>query len=201
MELAQTENYNYPSYRGFIKIWSVDKATGEKTLLVDKPNTVLYQGADLLALSLSGAKNASISHLYVGYNNVTGSFTPPIIDKSYSVPFSSYGSSAYPTYGYLRLPLAYSPSYVAQTNYENNTVLFTVILSSSGNDNGATFTSTASAGPDNPASQIFEVGLVAALDPTSSSKDMIFSRANYSPLTYDPNQNLTITWGVQFLAQ
>jgi hypothetical protein len=195
-----TETYLNHKGKGFIKVWAVNPKTGDKSLLVDKSNLILNGGADLLAQALAGVSSTGISHIYVGYNTFDGTFTAPVIDREYSVKFPNYGSGSYDTYGYLRLPLAYTPSFIGQTGYDNNVVVFTAIISSAGNAHGADFVSSADAGMGNPASQIFEVGLVAALDPTSSAQDVVFSRANFTPLLYDPNFNLTITWGVQFLA-
>lgn len=197
---------NISSYRsdiniaGFFKIWEVNPKTGSKRLLIDKKNMILNSGADILAQALAGVSNSSISHIYVGYNNVASSFTPPTIDKAYSVKFDTYGTGLYTTYGYLRLPLAYTPSFMAQSGYKNNIALFTGVIATSDNYYGAQFRSSVDGDVDNPPSQLFEVALVSATDPSSPAQDKIFSRANFDPVTYDPNFNLTITWGIQFQA-
>ena len=189
---------------GKIRIWRVDPKSGRRELVVSKKNMILNQGADLLAKALAGEPYAAISHMYIGYKNTTSFTYPddaPTIDKIYSIPFSAYGSSGtYEDFGYLRLPLAYTPSFLEQEGYNGNVALFTSIIASSDNDHGAAFTSTEASHGGHPPSQIFEVALVAALDPTSQSQDMIFSRANFNALEYNPSFNLTTTWGVQFLA-
>ncbi len=200
MDQNTTEAYLNNKGKGSIKIWAVNKRTGKKYLLVDRPNTILNQGADILAKALAGTANAAISHMYVGYNNTADdTFTRPVIDKTYSVSFTNYGLGDYAAFGYLRIPLAYSPSFIGQTDYVNNVSVFTTVLSSAGSPQGssAPFRSTADVGTS---SQIFEVGLISAFDTTSSAQDKVFSRANFVPLLYDPNFNLTITWGVQFSA-
>lgn len=184
---------------GFFKIWRVNKETGNRELLVDKKNMILYGGADLMAQALAGVRYAKISHMYIGYKTTAslGAFTPPTIDKEYSNQFSDYNTTGLEDLGYLRLPLAFTPTYLASTNYENNTVVFTAVVSSSAEaQGGAIFADSGEAAP----SHIFEVALVAALDPTGSGQDKIFSRANFDPIVFDSNYNLTISWGVQFLA-
>lgn len=184
--------------KGFFKIWAVDPVTGQRVLLRSKPNMILNNGADLLAKALAGVNHAKISHMYIGYKNAPdGTFSRPTIDKAYSIPFTSYGSGAYADFGYLRLPLAYSPSFIAQEGYGGNVALFTSIVATADNTQGADFRASDYVGDP---SQIFEVGLVAALDPTSQGQDAVFSRANFEPLLYNSNFNLTTTWGVQFLA-
>jgi hypothetical protein len=184
------------NFRGFYKIWKVNKTTGEKELLVEQDNLVLYSGADLMAQALAGVKNAHISHMYVGYNNVSGSFTPTTLDKANSIGFDNYGSGGYSTFGYLRLPLSYNPTYIAQTNYTNNIVVFTTIISTTDNSHGSTFVDSVAGTP----SQIFEIGLAAEINTGNTNSDKLFSRANFSPIIYDANFNLTISWGIEFVA-
>jgi len=191
------------SYKGFFKIWQVDPVTGQKTLQVDKNNTILYAGADILAQALAGVPYSSVSHMYIGYKNTLvediGDWTDvPHIDKAYSNAFTTYGSGEFSDYGYLRLPLAYSPSFQGQANYSSNIAVFTsIITTAEGVAHGADFHDSSFSGAP---SRIFEVGLASALDPKSQSQDKIFSRASFSPLLYDIHYNLTIAWGVQFTA-
>jgi len=196
-----TENLNLTNFAGFYKIWRVNKHTGESELLVDKKNLILFQGSDLLGLALGGAKNAAISNVYVGYINAANpltDFTPTTIDKEYSVPFSAYGTGLHSDKGYLRAPLAYLPTYQGSTSdYDSNQVIFTAIISSTQSATGGADFLFAD---DSTPSHIFEIALAAAIDPGSTSKDLIFSRANFTPITYDQNYNLTISWGIQFLS-
>lgn len=188
-----------PDFKGFVKIWRVDPNTGSKDLVVDKNNTILKDGATIFVQALAGAVNSKISHIYIGYNNTEGTFTPPAIDKDYSIKFSNYGSGAHSTYGYLRLPLAYNPSFIGTPGYQNNVAVFTGIVSSSGNSHGAPFVSAEDASSTNPASQIFEIALVAANENNNVSSDRVFSRANFVPLVYNSSYNLTVAWGIRAL--
>jgi hypothetical protein len=196
MEHQITEGTNI-KMQGFYKIWQVNPLTGERQLLRDNKNLILFGGADLLARAMAGVKYSNISHLYVGYkNHADDNFDKPTNDRAYSFKFSSYSEGN--KLGYLRVPLAYSPSFLNQPNYENNIAVFTGIVTPGIESNGAGFLA------DNPAniepSQIFEVALVAATEPAGQGGDVVFSRAHFSPLLYNPSYNLTITWGIQFTA-
>lgn len=172
---------------GVIKIWQFDPATGESQLLKDTRNTILYTGADLLALALSGRANSGISHIYVGYNN-NAAFDindEPAVTKS-STTFRSDGD-----YGYVRVPLTFPASFTTEANYSNNSTFFTIMLTNPPSAVGAAFGNT---------SKIFTIGLAAALNPSGSNQDKMFSRAQFTPVTYDSTFGLTVTWGVKFIA-
>lgn len=199
-ELMNTKNYS-----GFFKIWKTHKNTGEQKLVVDQANKILYQGSDLLAYALAGIKYAKISHVYVGYENYADgdAFELPVVNKDYNTaPFNTYGveAGAFEERGYFRLPLSYSPTFQSSASaYEHNTVIFTTIMALDSSPEGQSADFIFSDGSPTQ-SHLFEVALASALDPTSSSKDAIFSRATFSPIMFDPSYNLTISWGIQFLS-
>lgn len=189
------------SFTGFYKIWRTHKETGASELLVDKKNMILYQGMTLLAKAFAGVRYANISHMYIGYkttDDISG-FVPPTIDKSYTNKFEDYNvAPSLADLGYLRLPINFSPTFnSAGAGHEDNVPIFTNVITANNSTapNGAAFNDSGDAEP----SHIFEIALVAALDPTSDNDDLIFSRANFEPIVYDPAYNLTISWGIQFL--
>lgn len=173
--------------KGFIKIWSSDSNTGESKLLLEHRNTILYQGADLLAAALTGQANAKITHFYLGYNNAS-SFTPVAVDKANS-QFKIDSD-----YNYLKIPLTFPATFLKEPNYENNIPVFTVLLSNP-NDYRVGLTPSF-----NSSSKMFEVGLVAALVTGSNTGDKVFARAQFTNITYDSTHNLTISWGIKFTA-
>lgn len=173
---------------GFVKIWKVDPKSGESMLLVDKNNMILRNGAKLIAHALGGKPEAKIWGMYIGYNN-NPSFTlsdAPAISIDYANPFASFVSP----FGYLREPLTFSPNYLSSPNYDENTVLFSTMITTSSSAGGAIFDED---------SRIYEVGLVAAGDMYSAAKDTVFSRTNFNPIQYNSSYNFTITWGVRIL--
>jgi len=168
---------------GFVKIWKVHPATGESSLVVDKPNLILRGGTKILAHVLAGDSTHKISGMYIGYNN-TSSFTKPNIDVEYSSTFSGQATG---NFGYLKEPLTFDASYTSTTGgYSENTALFTTMITSS---------SSAGGQPFNTNSYIYEVALIAS----PPSGDIVFSRTNFNQIKYDNTYNFTITWGVRIL--
>jgi len=184
--MATTEILNTEkALSGFIKIWQIDAGTGESTLVVDKPNLILKGGAKLIARALGGDPAAKIWGMYIGYNN-TSDFTPKGITIEYANPFSEFN----PPFGYLREPLTFTPNYVSSSGYDENTVLFSTMVTSATKAGGADFTTD---------SRIYEVALVGAKDPTQPTKDTVFARTNFNAIQYNASYNFTITWGVRIL--
>ena len=172
---------------GFVKIFKTHKETGVTEVVVDKKNLVLNMGAQVLSYALSGKPSYNISGFYIGYNN-TNSFTPPVINTTYSVPFSSFTAP----FGYLRQGLSFAPSYLASSSvYTDNTSFYTTQVSSANAFGGAAFI--------NGTSNIYEVALIAQPNPSNASTDLVFSRVNFNPILWDNSFSLSITWGIQFL--
>jgi hypothetical protein len=187
MEVA-SDKHSLGSMKGFVKIWKVNKTTGKSQLVVDKPNTILYGGAQILSYALAGNAAAPIWGMYIGYNNNV-SFVYPTVDLAYSASFLNFTTP----FGCLREPLSHTPSYLTSPSYTNNTPIFTVDISSA--------SSSVAGAPFTPGvSNIYEIALLSAFNPTLSTGDIVFSRTQFNQITYDSNFNLTISWGVQFLA-
>jgi hypothetical protein len=188
--MLTTENMNISnSLEGFIKIWQTDPKSGEIKLLVDKRNLILKGGAKIIASALGGNVDSKIWGMYIGYSNdpnfdlVTDA---PTIDVDYSNRFINFESPL----GFLREQLTFSPTYMSTTGYESNTVLFSTMITSANSAGGAEF---------NTDSQIYEVALISAADPTAALYDTVFSRTNFNPVQYNSNYNFTITWGIRIL--
>ena len=173
--------------KGFIRIWKHDTKTGATELITHKANTILYNGADLLAKALAGLPNSGISHFYVGFSNDPDFDVEdmPAVTKEDNT-FSSSGD-----FGYLRVPLSFPASFGNEDNYDGNTAFFTTIITDPPTATGAAFGSS---------SRIFALGLVSAGNPTNDSADVVFSKVQFSEILFDPAFNLTVTWGVKFLA-
>lgn len=174
------------SLAGFIKIWKTDPDTGESFLIVDKPNLILKGGAKILAQTLGGNSSYNIWGMYIGYNN-TASFTAPNIDIEYSNTFAARADASF---GYLREPITFTPTFSSSSGYDSNTVLFSTMITSATRVAGALFNSN---------SRIYEVALIAAPSVNDVSKDVVFSRTNFNPILYDNTYNFTVTWGVRIL--
>jgi hypothetical protein len=177
------------SLEGFVKIWQFDPIKGCSKLLVDKKNLILKGGAKVIAHALGGDPSAKIWGMYIGYNNnpdFTLEANAPSIDVNYTNKFINFVSPA----GYLREKLTFAPSYLSSEGYEENTVLFSTMITSASSAGGADF---------GVSSQIYEVALVAINDIASPANDTVFSRTNFNPIQYNSSYNFTITWGVRIL--
>lgn len=174
---------------GFVKIWKSCPKTGEVELLVDKRNLILKGGAKVIAHALGGDNTAKIWGMYIGYNNnpdfdlITDA---PAIDVDYTNRFFNFEAP----FGYLREPLTFSPSYISSPQYDENTVLFSTMITSASSAGGEIF---------NESSQIYEVALVSVPNVDTPLTDTVFSRTSFNPIQYNSNYNFTITWGVRIL--
>jgi hypothetical protein len=185
--MPTTENLHASkSLEGFVKIWQFDPKSGASTLLVDKKNMILKGGAKLITHCLAGRPESKIWGMYIGYNNSSGEFLKPDIDVDYSNPFAGFSSP----FGYLREPLTFTPNFISSVGYDENTVLFSTMVTSATSAGGAEFNET---------SKIYEVALVAAPQTQDVSQDVVFSRTNFNPIQYNSSYNFTITWGVRIL--
>lgn len=183
--MAESLNTNH-FLKGFVKIYRQNISTGASELIVDKSNMILKGGASLLASTLAGDKNSSIWGMYIGYNNEP-SFSKPEISVDYGNPFSLFTEP----FGYLREPLTFPATFSSSEGYNNNTVLFSTMITSATKAGGADF--------ENNVSNIYEVALVAAPDISNPIRDVVFSRTNFNQILYDASYNFTITWGVRIV--
>ena len=176
------------SFNGFIRIWKTDFKTGNTSVVVSKKNTVLNQGADLLAQAIVGQVNSKISHFYIGYiNSNTTPSSADVVDKAEpNFPIST-------TVGYLRIPLTYPASFMADAGYSNNKPIFSILLTN------AALNKVGISPVFDATSWIREVGLVASAG-SSETTDKVFSRATFTPVQNDPSYGLTIAWGIKFTA-
>lgn len=196
-QIVDEQTHGKPSMKGlgFLKIWQSHPETGESKLILEKRNTILYEGSDLLAKALGATANTGISHMYLGYSN---NDTNPDSDYTISKSDSVFVKSA--ERGYLRVPLTFPASFTkSDSSYDNNIVAFTILI-----NNAASYVvpSSATLSVGVPQSKFFEAGLVAALDPAatlaSHTTDSVFARIAFDRISYDPSFNLTVTWGVKF---
>lgn len=175
---------------GKIKIWKQPSDLGGPPELVfEKPNMVLYQGADVLANCLAGKQNSAITHMYFGFHNGP-TFWAPTITKADTKATTFDGYSA--PFGYLRVPLNAAPTFISDPNYDGNIAVFSSTLTAGTSEAGATFTPGTS--------YVYEVALVNESVPNDKTKDRIFSRANFTPIQFVSSYNLIVAWSVKFVS-
>jgi hypothetical protein len=179
-----TDDFDASLFKGHIKVYRTHKASGKSELVVNKPNTIVFTGADIMARCLGGEENSAISHFYIGYNNSESFSPPPITLYSKASDFSLFVAP----FGYLRLPLSWVPSYFNETNYNSNIAVFSTVIATATASGGAAFTSGTS--------YIYEAGMIAATDPLDPTQDILFNRANFTPILFNSAYNLTIVWAI-----
>jgi hypothetical protein len=173
---------------GFVKIWKIDDK-GNRQLVVDKRNMVLYRGADVLARCLAGAANSKISHLYLAFRNNSAVVTSPAkADTTFTT-----GAE----HNYLRVPLTLPASYTASgATYANNIVVFSIVL-----NNAEAYRCPAYAALSSGESQFYGAGLAACGNATENilnhPSDQLFSKLVFDAFTYTSADNLAVSWGVK----
>ena len=178
---------------GFFKLWTQDSESGRSTLQVDKKNTIMYNGASILARALGGIPNTKVSHMYLGFTNTTAPSTW-VIDKA-NPNFPAVAT----TTDYLRIPLTFPASYTyIGSNYSDakpNVVVFTVLV----NDLNTYKVGALTLGVD---SKFFEAALVSSLSNVIET-DVVLARVSFNTtrVTYDSTQSLNISWGVKFTCE
>jgi hypothetical protein len=167
---------------GHVKIWKHNVKDGSTQLVVEKPNMIVYGGADVAAKALSGQPNTGITHMYVGISSSNTAATAAQLTDSITT-FGTINTN------FVKLPIAFSPSFSNEANYTSNLVYFSVYITGSTVTNGY---------------YINSLGLVNASIPTTNPNttvgDKLFSRITFTPIAYDSSHGLAICWGVTFRA-
>ena len=172
---------------GRIKIWRIYLKTGQKELLVDKPNLITKQGAGILASAVAGQASSAIDHFYVGFNTAS-EYTPTIAVTDTVSSFSVLNDN-----GYLRLPLAFPPSFLTETTYTKpNAPYFTTFIT----EGSGAFANPSGSFVGHPDIFITTLGLVNA----GLTQDNLFSKISFEKIKFNSGFGLAITWGITFRA-
>lgn len=184
---------NYPvnlAANGHVKIWNIGNDFGKPELVYQGQNLIVKGGSDILASALSGKSNSAISHFYIGYSNdpsfnVNAEPAVAVTDTVTSFPTSG-------NYGYIRIPLAFPASYLAEAGYTANVPYFTTFLVTGGS--WTRFGAILQTG-----SKIFSLGLINAKNSSNSTEDVLFSKIYLNPtVAYDTSHGAAVSWGVTF---
>lgn len=176
---------------GYFRVTSLNLATKENRILVDRKNTIMYPATYIAARGLAGLTNPGITHLYLAYsNNSTYPTSNYVIDPE--VPAFTLGGQ----FGCLRIPLTFPASITSATDASWNMVTFNILV----NQPGA-YAITTSATLDDEDSSFFEAGLISQTSATGGisniTNDKLFSRVMFEFLDYNPNFNLMVSWGIK----
>jgi hypothetical protein len=178
--------------KGSIRIFSFNKETGEITTLIERPNLILYSGADILANVVSGNPAYAINVMYIEYENTAGTPTPPAYDRTGG--FAYYNGLVTPK-DIIRVPLITQPDISSSdvALYDGNQpTFFSVSEGSVGAVAGINFNSASN-------SKVYGAALVAAPDINDRAQDKVFSRVYFNdPIAKQTGHEIGVTWVIRF---
>lgn len=154
------------------RIFSFNEKTGIIKRLVEQPNIIPYQGADVMANLLSGDISWAIGAMFFEYENTAGAPTVPSPVRSEGISYYLSDLALSAAKDYIRVPLVIPPGIVSAdaTKYDGNQVTFFAITSGVQGVHGRTFDHTVN-------SKVYGVALAATPTPAQYTQDRLFSRS------------------------
>lgn len=176
--------------RGRVRVFHMD-ADGVFDLRRDVRNTIVYQGADILAKLLTGNPEYAVSGMYIEFENSnppSGVIAVARADTPESIP----SSSANPT-DFMRVGLSATPLLASTDDdfYSHNQATFFAITEGSIGFNGVAFTAASN-------SVVRGAGLVARRDPADQTLDLLYARVALDPLAVPAGGRIAVEWRVFF---
>lgn len=171
---------------------SLDKSNWKPTTDF-KHNLIVYQWATIVAkLLTSGDSRYRISGMYLEFENTDNPgdpVSPPIFDRTRDVSYYN-GLSLSSNRDYLRVPITAAELSSEGENLSNNKMSYFARSSGSVGVHGKTFSAAAN-------SVVFGGSLVAIVDDTDATQDLIYSSWYYDPADQQqklPSSQIGIEW-------
>jgi hypothetical protein len=190
---------DYPlskNVRSRVRFFSIDKRTGMVRKLLERTNLVLFEGADVLAQLLSGARGFHVATMYLEFKNLAlpaDPITPPTFDRGGGIGYYNGLISSTDT-DFLRVPLTVSPLVESSGgDYAGNQVTFFGISEGVAGFHGKPFLAGSN-------SAVFGAGLVASPDPSDQSLDRVYARAytGIDKILKEAGFEIGVTWTTRF---
>jgi len=182
--------------QGHFRILASYPGVSEPKVLADKPNKIMYPSMEVVARGLAGLPNASVSHLYLAYNN-DGSY--PANGYTISASDSVFPRNA--TTGLLRIPITFPAAIVPANDASFQRVTFNILVHQPGAFAVTGSPSLNSGGGSG--SDFFEAALVCQTDPSGSPSnitgDRVVARVAFERIAYDQVFNLTVSWSLKLV--
>lgn len=142
-----------------------------------KPNLVLYEWANIVSKLLTqGDARYRIGGMYLEFENVASpgtTVTPPVFDRTRTIAYyNSLSSSS--NRDYLRVPLTATQILSSGAGLTDNDLVFFARTSGTTGVHGKSFSYAAN-------SVVFGASLVAYIDATDASQDLLFSSFYFDP--------------------
>jgi hypothetical protein len=167
---------------------------GQRTIVHEQKNLILFEGADIMSLLLSGDSRHKIAGVYFEYKNGTPS--PTTITRS--MGRTSFNSiTGVDGVDWLRIPIISTPlTFSSAADYAANIVTFSATSAVSETMAGESATHNAFT-PGT--SQVYSLALVSMPDKNNSQLDKVFARTNLAAaLTVPTGFHLGAHWSIKF---
>jgi len=187
---------------GFVRILKIRESDNKIVQIVEKPNLVLYSGADILAkLAGTGSDSYKIRTMYLEFQNASesssslssssGSVTPEF-DRTGGIDYYNSLSTSANT-DFLRLSISTSPSYSTSDAalYDNNVVTFFTLSTGLAGRHGKEFSHTVG-------SVVYGAALVASPVLADPASDIVFARTYFTSIEKQVGYQLGVQWAVTF---
>lgn len=154
------------------RIFSFDEKTGIIKKLVEQPNIIPFQGADIMAKLLSGDLTWAVGAMFFEFENTAGTPTVPSPARGENISYYLSDLALEADKDYMRVPLVIPPGISSSDSakYDGNQVTFFAITSGVQGVHGKTFDHTVD-------SKVYGVALAATPDPDQYTQDRLFSRS------------------------
>jgi len=187
------DQFNVGKPNGFIRAFSLDEG-GNILQLIEKPNLIVYSGADVVARCLAWQELYVPRVIYFEFSNAT----PPTVSPTRADDSLSYYENLYLATGdedYLRVPISVTPLTTSSdaSKYDANVVTYySLTAGTAGEGGGVTFSEAAG-------SKVYGAALVAAPDLNDKTKDVIMSRVYFSSSLSKGPAQVGIQWEIECL--
>ena len=177
------------------RIFSFNEKTGIIKRLVEQPNVIPYQGADVMAKLLSGDLTWAIGAMFFEFENTAGAPTVPSAARGENISYYLSDLALEADKDYMRVPLVIPPGIAASDSakYDGNQVTFFAITSGAQGVHSKTFDHTVN-------SKVYGVALAATPDPEQSTQDRLFSRSydGFDPVPKEDGYQIGAQYVIRF---
>jgi hypothetical protein len=182
--------------KGLVRFYTREQATKRVVKTIERPNLVLFEGADVLAQLLSGARGYHVNTMYLEFKNLAApgdAITPPSFDRGDGIAYYN-GLISSTDIDFLRVPLTVSPLVEPSSgDYAGNQATFFGISEGTLGFHGKPFLPSSN-------SAVFGAALIAAPDPSDQSQDKVYARVytGIDKILKATGFEIGVTWTTRF---
>jgi hypothetical protein len=195
--MRQFDSYDLSrAAKSLVRFYARELDTGKTSKVIERPNLVLYEGADILAQLLSGARGYHVNTMYLEFKNLAApgdAIVPPSFGRGDGIAYYNGLISSLDT-DFLRVPLTVSALVEASGgDYAGNQDTFFGISEGTVGFHGKPFLPSSN-------SAVFGAALIAAPDPTDQSQDKVYARVytGIDKILKQTGFEIGVTWTTRF---